>query len=147
MAEPHVISALCTKRAEISGYIADLERKINRQRAVLANVDATIRLFSPGINPDAIPPKRAYRRTKYFSRNELSRLTQAALRTALGPLTSAEIAAAVMQAKGMPPGDVAFREIVTARALTVLRRLTKRGAIVKHGTSRDAKWALSVHVF
>ena len=146
MAEPHVVSALRTKRAEISGYIADLERKINRQRAVLANVDATIRLFSPGINPAAIPPKRAYRRTKYFSRNELSRLTQAALRTALGPLTSAEIAAAVMQAKGMPPGDVAFREIVTARALTVLRRL-KRGAIVKHGTSRDAKWALSVHVF
>jgi hypothetical protein len=56
MAEPHVISALCTKRAEISGYIADLERKINRQRAVLANVDATIRLFSPGINPTPFRP-------------------------------------------------------------------------------------------
>jgi hypothetical protein len=34
--------------------------------AALANVDATIRLFSPGTNPDAIPPKRAYRRTRYF---------------------------------------------------------------------------------
>jgi hypothetical protein len=40
MAEQHVVSALRTKRAEISGYIADLERKINRQRAALANVDA-----------------------------------------------------------------------------------------------------------
>jgi len=93
---------------------------------------------------DAIPPKRAYRRTRYFARNELSRLTQDALRTASGPLTSAEIAAAVMQAKGMPSGDAAFKEIVAARALTVLRRLTKRGAAVKHGTSRDAKWAVAI---
>jgi hypothetical protein len=143
MAELHVVSALRTKRAEISGYIADLERKITRQRAALANVDAIIRLFSPGANPDAIPPKRPYRRTRYFAHNELSRLTQDALRMALGPLTSGEIAAAVMHAKGMPPGDAAFKEIVADRTLTVLRRLAKRGAAVKSGTSRDAKWALA----
>jgi hypothetical protein len=101
----------------------------------------TIKLFSPGTNPDAIPPKRAYRRTRYFARNELSRLTQDALRTASGPLMSAEIAATVMQAKEMPSGDVAFKEIVMARALTVLRRLAKRGAAVKSGTSRNAQWA------
>ena len=143
MAEPHVVSALRTKRAEISGYIADLERKINRQRAALANVDATIRLFSPGTNPDAIPPKRAYRRTRYFAHNELSRLTQDAMRTASRPLTSAEIATAVMQMKGMPADDAAFKEIITKRVLTVLRRLAKRGAVAKSGTSRDAKWALN----
>jgi hypothetical protein len=48
-----------------------------------------------------------------------------------------------MQAKGMPPGDAAFKEIVAERALTVLRRLAKRGTVIKHGTSRDAKWALA----
>ncbi len=68
--------------------------------------------------------------------------TRDALRTASGPLTSAEIATAVMQAKGMPPSDAAFKEIVAARALTVLQRLAKRGAVVKHGTSRAAQWAL-----
>jgi hypothetical protein len=142
MTNSHVVSALRLKRAEISGHIHDLEKRIARQRANLANLDATIKLFSPGTNPDAIPPKRPYRRTRYFGHNELSRLTQDALRTAPGPLTSAEIAAAVMQAKGMQPGDAAFKEIVAARALTVLRRLAKRGAAVKSGTSRDAKWAL-----
>jgi hypothetical protein len=143
MTHAHVISALRLKRAEISGHIHDLEKRIARQGANLANLDATIKLFSPGTNPDAIPPKRAYRRTRYFARNELSRLTQDALRTAAGPLTSAEIAAAIMQAKGMPPDDAAFKEIVAARALTVLRRLAKRGAVEKSGTSRDAKWALA----
>ena len=142
MTNSHVTSALRLKRAEISGHIHDLEKRIARQRANLANLDATIKLFSPGANPDAIPPKRAYRRTRYFAHNELSRLTQDALRTASGPLTSAEIAAAVMRAKEMPPGDAAFKEIVAKRVLTVLRRLVKRGSAVKHGTSRDAKWAL-----
>ena len=143
MTEKHIVSALRLKRAEISGHIHDLEKRITRQRANLANLDATIKLFSPGTNPDAIPPKRAYRRTRYFARNELSRLTQDALRTAPGPLTSAEIAAAVMLAKGMPADDAAFKEIVAARALTVLRRLTKRGAVVKSGISRNAQWALA----
>jgi hypothetical protein len=142
MTNTHVVSALRLKRAEISGHIHDLEKRIARQRTNLANLDATIKLFSPGMNPDAIPPRRAYRRTRYFARNELSRLTQDALRTASGPLTSAEIAVAVMQAKGMPPGDAAFKEIVATRVLTVLRRLAKRGTVVKHGTSRDARWAL-----
>jgi hypothetical protein len=143
MTNSHVISALRIKRSEISGHIHDLEKRIARQRANLANLDVTIKLFSPGMNPDAIPAKRLYRRTRYFARNELSRLTQDALRTASGPLTSAEIAAAVMQPKGMPPDDAAFKEIVAKRALTVLRRLVKRGTVVKHGTSRDAQWALA----
>src|ERR1700732_4791164 len=142
MTNSRVVSALRAKRAEISGHIHDLEKRIARQQANLSNLDATIKLFSPGMNPDAIPPKRAYRRTRYFAHNELSRLTQDALRTASGPLTSAEIAAAVMQAKEMPPADATFQEIVAERALTVLRRLAKRGAVVKHGTSRDAKWVL-----
>src|ERR1700737_2713469 len=112
-------------------------------RGNLANLDATIKLFSPGMNPDSIPPKRAYRRTRYFAHNELSRLTQDVLRTAPRPLTSAEIAAAIMQAKEMSSDDAAFKEIVAARALTILRRLAKRGIAVKSGTSRNAKWAFA----
>ncbi|MDQ6867332.1 MAG: hypothetical protein M3178_02575 [Pseudomonadota bacterium] len=141
MTDTHVISGLHRKRAEIGGHIYDLEKRIARQRANLANLDATIKLFSPGINCDAIPPKRRYRRTRYFAHNELSRLTQDALRTASGPLTSAEIAVTVMQAKGMPADDAQLKEIVAVRALTVLRRLAERRAVVKSGTSRNAQWA------
>src|ERR1700730_4199715 len=146
MTNSHVVSALRLKRAEISGHIHDLEKRIARQRANLANLDATIKLFSPGTNPDSIPPKRSYRRTRYFAHNELSRLTQDALRTASGSLTSAEIAVTVMQAKGMPSGDAAFKEIVSDRVLTVLRRLAKRGTVVKSGVSRNAQWVIAVQL-
>ena len=56
------------------------------------------------------------------------------------------MAAAVMQANGMPADDAAFKELVVVRALTVLRRLAKRGIVAKSGTSRNAHWAL-VHQF
>ena len=72
----------------------------------------------PPNNRDAILAKRPYRRTRYFGRNELSGLVMGALRLATRPLTSAEIATAVLHAKEMPTGDMAFKEIV----LTVLRR-------------------------
>jgi hypothetical protein len=142
MVETHVISALRTKRAEISGHVHDLEKRIARQRANLANLDATIKLFSPGTNPDTIPPKRVYSRTRYFGHNELSRLVMDALRLATGPLAAADIATAVMRAKGAALDDAAFKAIVTERALGVLRGLAKRAEIVRTGTSRNAQWAL-----
>jgi CspA family cold shock protein len=67
MAELHVETALRAKRAEISGHVHNLERKLGRHRASLANIDATIRLYAPELDPDSIPPKRTYRRTRYFA--------------------------------------------------------------------------------
>jgi hypothetical protein len=61
-----VVLALMAKRAEIQGYIQDLEMKARRWRARLAHIDATLTIFSPGTDPDAIQPKRRYRRSQYF---------------------------------------------------------------------------------
>lgn len=144
MSEPHVVSALRAKRAEVSGHVADLERKLARHRASLANLDATIRLFAPGLNPDTIPPKRTYRRTRYFAKGELSRRVLDTLRKADGrPLTTAAIARAIMTDKGFPIDEGALSAAVTDMAITVLRRLCKRGTIAKLGTSRTAQWALA----
>ena len=42
MAEPHVVAALKDKRAELSGGIADLEKRIGQHRADLLHVDAVL---------------------------------------------------------------------------------------------------------
>ena len=92
MAEPHVVTALRAKRAEIRGHVHDLERKLARHRASLAAIDATIRLYAPELNPESIPPKRTYRRTRYFAKGELSRRVTDMLRQASGkPMTTAAI--------------------------------------------------------
>ena len=36
-----------------------------------------------------------------------------------------------------------FKAVVIEMVVTVLRRLCKRGSVVKSGTSRDAQWALA----
>ena len=131
---------LLQKRSIVARLSSQARAEAQAAREKLVPLDVRL---EKATRHDSARPKRAYRRTRYFARNELSRLTQDALRTASGPLTSAEIAAAVMQPKGMPPDDAAFKEIVAKRALTVLRRLVKRGTVVKHGTSRDAQWALA----
>jgi hypothetical protein len=139
MSEPHIVTTLRRKRAEIGGYIRDLERQIKRQRAALAHVDATIRLFAPGVNPDTIPPKRTYRRSRYFAKGELSRLCLDALRKAEGaPITAGEIARMAMSDKDLPADEGA----VTHMVLTALRRFCKRGTAVREGTSRNARWAI-----
>jgi hypothetical protein len=73
MSETHVISALRAKRLEIAAHVHDTEKKLAKLRASLANLDAAMNLLTPG-HPDAVPPRRGYRRTKYFARNELPRL-------------------------------------------------------------------------
>jgi hypothetical protein len=143
MSETHVVSALRRKRAEISGHIHDLEKRIKRQRANLAHVDASIRLFSPSTDPDAIPAKRTYRRSRYFARGDFARLCLDELRKADGqPINTAAIIAGVIKAKGLPD-DPALAAALTEKALTYLRDKRRATAVVKIGTSRDARWALA----
>jgi Relaxase/Mobilisation nuclease domain len=129
------------KTAQTSAFKARTAQAEKLWNSYTADRKAVNDRYQPFIDAIWKSKRKSPRRTRYFAHNELSRLTQDALRIAPGPLTTAEIAGAVMQAKGMPPGDAAFKEIAE-RALTVLRRLAKRGTVVKRGTSRTAQWAL-----
>jgi hypothetical protein len=142
MAELHVVSALRAKRAEISAYVHDLEKKVATWRARLAHIDASIKIFSPETDPEAIPPRRTYRRSGYFKKGEFARLCLDMLRKANGrPITTAEIVVDILDDKGLPNEPALFASL-NERALVYFREQRKRGAVTKTGTSRDAKWAL-----
>ena len=51
MAESHVVPALITKRVEMAGLIEHQQREMARLADDLAHLDATLRLFSPGVFP------------------------------------------------------------------------------------------------
>ena len=127
MADTHVISALRKKRAEVSGYIHDLEKKVRHLRAQLAHIDATIRLFSPETDPNAIPPRRVYRRSRYFSSGEVTKRCQDVLREASEPMTALAIAEALMATKGLSSDDGLLTRRVGDGVLAVMRKLAKRG--------------------
>ena len=143
MSESHVVSALRAKRAEVSGYVHDLEKRVKTWRARLSHIDEAIKIFSPDTDPEAIPPRRTYRRSRYFMRGEFARLCQAELRKADGvPLTTAAIVGQILSAKQMPD-DPALIASLNEKALAYLRDKRKDGSIVKIGVSRNAQWALA----
>jgi hypothetical protein len=139
MSDAHILSALLTKRAEIAGHVHDLEKKIKGYRARLAHLDETIRIFSPATDPNSILPKRAYRRARYFSRGEFARLCVDALRKADRPLTTAEIVASVVKAKGLHPS---LASDLTEKTLAYLRTRLKTSSVVKTGVTQGARWVL-----
>src|SRR3954452_13884316 len=86
MAEPHVVAALKDKRAELSGSIAALEKRIGQHRADLLHVDAVLRLFAPEFEPATILPRAVRRPNSWFKPGELARLGLEELCTAPTPL-------------------------------------------------------------
>ena len=74
MAERHVIGALRTKRAELSGTLRQLEQQLAQQRTNLAHLDATMRLFDPEIRPKDIRPRQLRARNAWFRPGECLRL-------------------------------------------------------------------------
>jgi hypothetical protein len=72
MAEPHAISALVKKRAELSGELAvhDGKRKAILDR--LANVDSVLAMFGYESDPAVIKPRRKAA-TRIFKRGVLRR--------------------------------------------------------------------------
>ncbi len=117
MAEPHVVAALKDKRAELSGSIADLEKRIGQHRADLLHVDAVLRLFVPEFEPATIPPRAVRRPNSWFKPGELARLLLEVLRTAPAALSVREITVQIMERRGLDLQD--------ARTAELLRKLVR----------------------
>ena len=122
MAELHVVAALKDKRAELSGSIADLEKRIGQHRADLLHVDAVLRLFAPEIEPATIPPRAVRRPNSWFRPGELARLVLEVLRTALMALTVREITAQIMERRELDPQDARTAELLRKLVSNALNR-------------------------
>jgi hypothetical protein len=135
MAETQVISALRSKRAELAGVLAKLERQIAGHRAGLAHLDATILLFDPEAKPSEIKPKAPRQRNAWFGHGECARAVYDALRGAAEPMTTRQIADRVMADRGISAedrnvelvGKMVFRPL---GRLQGLERMVVGGAIV-----------------
>jgi hypothetical protein len=139
MSELHVMSALRAKRSDIAKQIQATEEKLTEYRTALANLDAAMNILSPEREDFVSPRKRG--KTLYFGKSELSRLVRATLREATEPLSAPRIAADAISAKGLPPSSHA---VVTKMVTAVLGALTRRGELVKTGTTRNARWAIKL---
>ncbi|MGD9617440.1 MAG: hypothetical protein AB7H90_20270 [Alphaproteobacteria bacterium] len=139
----HALSCLIAMRAELAGIVAELEKELDQRRADLRHIDGTLRFMRANLDPTAIPPKRPYRRSRYFTRNELWRLSLNTLRLANGePLTSEEITLRIMKAKKLDARDESLFAAVRAQVGSVLKRLHRRQVAAPSSKGRGATWQL-----
>ena len=98
MAEPHVISALVTRRSELTGEIAHSQRHTRKLLEDLEHLDQTIRQFDPDYTLEDIRPKGFRPPSDWANRGEMSRIVLGMLRQASEPMTTRDIALAIMNA-------------------------------------------------
>ena len=140
MAEPHVIGVLRDKRAELAGMVMSLEEQLAQQRASLTHLDATMRLFDPGLRPEEIHPRRRRTCNAWFRPGECLRLIYDVLRDALQPMTTRELVERITDVKSILVSDDRQRALLQKTILASLNRA--RETIEGVETAGMVRWQL-----
>jgi hypothetical protein len=129
------------KRSELAGMVNRLEQELVERRASLTHLDATMRLFDPGLRPEEIRPRRLRDRNAWFRPGECLRLIYDVLRDAPKPLTARELAERIMDTKPIPAADDRQRALIQKTILGSLNRAKE--TIERAETAGGVRWRLS----
>ncbi len=99
-------------------------------------MDASLALLDPTYDAASVRPKRPYRQARLFGGRKLTGLILDALRRAERPLMTQEVVPAIADGNANAPN-------VRKRIRMALRYLAKRGAVVKEGERKTARWRLN----
>src|SRR5579863_10623347 len=103
---PNTVNSLRNKRSEIAGKIELHNREIERLRAALIHIDAVLRLYDPGTDPNAIEPRKRFpRRVEYFEKGELARRVYEALRDDGDTVSCEQLTRKALADKGLAATD------------------------------------------
>ena len=128
MAESNVLNGLVAKRSELAGEVEHHRRELERLAQALGHVEATIQLFDPSYELEAIPTRKRGSRRQWFGPGECQRLVLEVLRDALEPLSGRTLAREVVARKGLEDSRDVLA-VVQKTALAVLRRLVAKGVV------------------
>lgn len=122
MADPHVISALRAKRAELSGELIAAEKRILQLREDIASLDRTIRRFDPTAEPHTIRPILRRKKPTLIPRGQCSRAVLDMLQLVDSPMIAREIAAQIAARYQMDASDTDAMKALVAKVRNTLAR-------------------------
>jgi hypothetical protein len=135
----YALAALKDKRATLAGEIADLKKRLAWRQSQLDHVDATLTIFEPGFDVDAIGVKRPKKRVKLFAQGQLGRTIMDVLRRAEKPTGTHDVVTGLLMALGH---EESARNALTPRARSNLAYLQKAKKVTKAGRGMKVVWAL-----
>ena len=122
MADPHVISALKVKRAELSGELIAADKRILQLREDIGSLDRTIRVFDPTAEPHTIRPILRRKKSPLIPHGQCSRAVLDMLRHAESPMTAREIAAQLAARYQMEARNTDGMKALVAKVRNTLAR-------------------------
>jgi len=138
MATPQVVNTLAAKRDEIEAHIKALRDQLATAERDLSSVTAVLALY------DLHPAKQmrfpAYANlNRLFVYGEMFGLCKRAIEEAGRPLSTREIAVAVIRAKGWDDRDAMLRKAVAYRLIQSLSRAVVQGRIGDAGKQKGVR--------
>jgi hypothetical protein len=142
--DPHTRPAINTLERlhmELGGQILENRQRHDELSHQMRHVEAVIKLLDPGYNLAGIAVKRR-KPNKWFKRGTLYRRALDVLRTATEPMTTTELAKAVIAAHGI---EGATSEEIQGIALAVQHSLKNHEGkgVERVGEASPARWRLS----
>lgn len=130
------VSGLLTKRADLFNEAERIRDRLAEIRNDVDAIDRVLGTFGYTGNLDAEMPRQ--KRQVLFGTGELTRAILDALRDANGPMTSRQIAEAVVSVRGQDARDRKFLAEVTRRVSKALRAL-REDHVVRSGMDERAR--------
>jgi hypothetical protein len=124
--------------SELAGKLSANQRETKRLRLAIFQVEAVMKMLSPEVNLRLIAPKRRNVGNPWFKRGTLARAVIDTLRRAGMPMTTREIADALLAGK-KPEATRHQAMVLQAAILAILRR--RNGAAVV-GDGPRGRWRL-----
>ncbi len=121
MAEPHVITALAKRRAQLAGDIESTQARLHQMILDLEHLDQTLMMFDPSYEIASIKPKAFRPPADWSKRGEMTRLILGILRKATEPLTSRDIALQLIIERALDKDDESLLRLMTKRVGVALR--------------------------
>jgi hypothetical protein len=138
MSESHVVSALVTMRAELTGRIEHFQSQIRQISMDVDHLDATLQLFDPDYDLLSIKPKNVRSTNPWFVKGEMSRLTLETLRGRSIPLSTCDIADALIARKSIAIEGTKERDRLIKSLLASLQQMRGRGTVAMVGRIKGA---------
>ena len=141
MADPHVITALVAKYAELQGELRANEQEADRLRAEIAHVEATIRIFRHDADLSLIAPRMPRNRSQWFRKGQCAQAALDVLRRATAPMSAREVALQVLKERGITDANGRSLKFLTSTVYGTLAR-RKDGLVALHANGFPKRWSL-----
>lgn len=140
---PYVVAALVHRRSGLAGEIERAQNQLRQMIADLEHLDKTLLMFDPGHKIEGIKPKQFRAPSEWSKRGEMKRRVLEVLRDATQPLTSRDIALALIAERGLEQDEETLRTMSRRCAETLRLQRFKGVAACFEGPGFCLMWQLT----